>query len=283
MSYFCNRCKKETDHKSIFCSKTQCDKCKGFGHINFFCPTLPCRACKSTDHTLQACQYEFIHSKNYIYGISNKKGLLNCGCNQTKLLEKRKKLQEDQVSLSNKRQYHCCNCNDITYVDKLTSINNTFLCFGCKKEFINRLPNNDNRKIQFVQSPENQRDIVSCVICKKNHHRFSYLDGIGDFCSWHHQAAYKVLRDIEDPNKALWTRIKHWTTSSKTRLSSYSLNQTAILRIVLIYQKKLKMTYEKALETQIGDFFNPAGETDDYDDEEEWEYQNNEKIYSFIK
>ncbi|CAG8736898.1 16357_t:CDS:1, partial [Cetraspora pellucida] len=259
MSYYCNRCNIYTDHQSIFCSQTQCLKCKEFGHINFYCPTLPCRVCRATDHTLLTCPYEPIHSKNYIYG-KTKRGLLDCGCDKKKLIEKREELQKDQASLSKKRQYHCCDCKAILYIDKITKINNMFLCFGCKKQFIERLPDNDKRKIQFINSPENQRDIVTCVVCEKEHHRFSYLDGIGDFCDYHCQAAYKVYQDIQNPNKDLWTCILHWTETE--RLSAYKLNQSAILRTVLKMKKLLFLSYEKALKDQEGDFFNAAGETD---------------------
>ncbi|CAG8798643.1 6000_t:CDS:1, partial [Cetraspora pellucida] len=79
-----------------------------FGHINFYCPTLPCRVCRETDHTLLTCSYEPIHSKNYIYGKTNRRGLLECGCYKKKLVEKREELQKDQASMSMRRQYHCC-------------------------------------------------------------------------------------------------------------------------------------------------------------------------------
>ncbi|CAG8487995.1 3127_t:CDS:2, partial [Cetraspora pellucida] len=263
MSFYCNRCNTYTDHQSIFCLQTQCLNCKEFGHINFYCPTLPCRVCKGTDHTLQTCQYESIHSKNYIYGKTNRWGLLDCGCNKRKLVERREELHKDQVTMSKKRQYHCCNCKAILYINKITKINEKFLCFRCKKQFIERLPDNDIRKIEFINSPENQRDIVVCVVCKKTHHRFSYLDGIGDFCDYHCQAAYKVYQDIQNPNKDLWTRIRHWTETEK--LSAYKMNQSAILRTVLIMKNFLSLLYEKALEDQIGDFFNSASETDDDD------------------
>ncbi|CAG8752345.1 11549_t:CDS:2, partial [Cetraspora pellucida] len=154
----------------------------------------------------------------------------------------------------------------ILYIDKITEMNKKFLCFGCKKDFIERLPDNDKRKIQFINSPENQRDIVNCVVCEKEHHRFSYLDGIGDFCDYHHQVAYKVYQDIQNPNKDLWTRIMHWTESNRTRLAAYKLNQSAILRTVLKMKNLLFLSYEKALEDQEGDFFNAAGETDNVED-----------------
>ncbi|CAG8781831.1 14639_t:CDS:1, partial [Cetraspora pellucida] len=161
----------------------------------------------------------------------------------------------------------------ILYIDKITEINKKFLCFGCKKDFIERLPDNDKRKIQFINSPENQRDMVVCVVCKKEHHRFSYLDGIGDFCDYHCQIAYKVYQDIQNPNKDLWTRIQHWTETG--RLSAYKLNQSSILRTVLKMKKLLFLSYEKALEDQEGDFFNAAGETDSSD----WYFED----YSFTR
>ncbi|CAG8489041.1 8463_t:CDS:2 [Cetraspora pellucida] len=124
--------------------------------------------------------------------------------------------------MSKDRLYHCCDCLNNISVDKIRELNNRFLCKGCYKDFMKKLPDNDRRKIEYMKTSEYQRDIVSCVICKKKHHRMNYLEGIGDFCNYHHQIVYKVYCDIQNPNKEMWTRIRHWT--DRRRLSAYHLN-----------------------------------------------------------
>ncbi|CAG8832427.1 15863_t:CDS:1, partial [Cetraspora pellucida] len=193
--------------------------------------------------------------------------LLGCGCSKDQILDKRKKIAEYRPSISNKRLYHCCNCIDIIYVDDIVEQeNNKFLCKRCNKDFLERLPNNDRRKIEYMQSSEYQKDIVKCVVCEKDHHHFHFVEGAGNFCNIEHQIAYLVSKDIENPNKHLWTRIIHRTESTKTKMSAYSLNQTAILRTVLKFRKEINISYEEALDEQAGDIWNTQETTDDTDD-----------------
>ncbi|CAG8722803.1 21221_t:CDS:1 [Cetraspora pellucida] len=275
MSY-CNFCKTTTDHQTIFCSQTQCKVCQKYGHINIYCPTLPCRVCGVKGHTLRTCQYERIYSKNHVYAKPDNDGLLECGCSADLLKRRIEEIKEYQPNMSYNRRYHCCRCLDIINVDKIRETNNTFLCIGCNAEFYENLNDNDNRKIQYKNSDEYRKNLVKCVVCQKEHKRASYLDGIGDFCDIHHQVAYKVWRDMDNPNIKLWTRIIHWTDTNQTRLSAYPMNQSAILRTVLRLQNKLDISYEEALNEKSGDFWNSKGETDDSDD---WYYDD----YSFAR
>ncbi|CAG8819872.1 5168_t:CDS:2, partial [Cetraspora pellucida] len=111
--------------------------------------------------------------------------------------------------------------------------NNKFLCKRCNKDFLENLPDNDPRKKEYLQSSEYQRYIVKCILCRKDHQHHLFLEGAGNFCCKEHQIAYLVSKDIENKNKFLWTQIIHRTDLTKTRMSAYAINQTAILRIVL--------------------------------------------------
>ncbi|CAG8815621.1 4952_t:CDS:1, partial [Cetraspora pellucida] len=265
MSLYCNICDIKNDHKTISCLKTQCKICQGYGHINIYCPTMPCRVCNVQTHILSSCKYENVYSKNFIYS-KTKNGFLGCGCLQERILSRRKEIKEYQPLMSKGRIYHCCKCADNISVEKIIEDNNIFYCKGCYKVFIENLPNNDQRKIEYMQSSEYQRDIVICRLCNKTHHRVYFVEGAGDFCDRHHQIAYLVSEDIENPNKSLWTRIIHRTESSRTKMSAYPLNQSAIMRIVLRYKNAISITFEEALKEQIGDIWNSAGTTDDNDD-----------------
>ncbi|CAG8787148.1 2092_t:CDS:1 [Cetraspora pellucida] len=267
MSLFCKHCNKQNDHETIFCLKTQCKICNENGHINIYCPTLPCRICKTQEHTLKDCKYRNIYSKNYFNQKPNYKGNMRCGCLYEEVKKKIDELLQCYPNTTKYRRYHCCECKSILTIGQIYELEeNIFKCKECYERFIYNLNDDDNRKIQYLMSSEYQRYLAKCVICKKEHKRVYYLDGIGDFCNIHHQVAYKVYQDIENPNKKLWLRIRHWTDMSKTRLSAYPINQTAILRTVLIMKNLLNnMSYDEALEEQNGDFFNSVGTTDDND------------------
>ena len=49
------------------------------------------------------------------------------------------------------------------------------------------------------------------------------------FCELEHLYAYKASTDIlYNPNYNLWTRIRHYTESSRSAGSQYEMNQTRI-------------------------------------------------------
>ncbi|CAG8706581.1 1064_t:CDS:2 [Cetraspora pellucida] len=209
---------------------------------------------------------DIVRDWNYFKQKPNKKGNLRCGCSYEEIKKRIDELLEYYQNTSKHRRYHCCECKVILTIDNIYELeDNIFKYKGCYKNFHMGLNENDERRKEYIQSSEYQRYLVNCVVCKKEHKRAYYLDGIGDFCNIHHQVAYKVYQDIENPNKKLWIHIRHWTDTSKTRLSAYLMNQIAILRTVLIMKNLLNISYDEALKEQNGDFFNSAGTTDDND------------------
>ena len=55
------------------------------------------------------------------------------------------------------------------------------------------------------------------------------------FCSLEHFYAYKAAQDIEwNPNYNLWTRVRHYTESTRNAGHAYDLNQSRIFRLAKI-------------------------------------------------
>ncbi|CAG8776939.1 401_t:CDS:1, partial [Cetraspora pellucida] len=202
-----------------------------------------------------------------------KNGLLGCGCLKQMILKRKDEIKESQPYMSKKRKYHCCQCFDIISFEKMNKKEpRKFICEGCYKQNVMNLPDDDERKIRYKQSSEYQRHLVKCVVCEIEHSRFNYIEGAEDFCCWDHQIVYLVCRDITNPNKDLWTRIRHYTETGK--LSSYKLNKSAILRTVLVKKKILFISYEQALEEKEGDIWNSAGEYDIWNEQDQYLFRN---------
>ena len=55
------------------------------------------------------------------------------------------------------------------------------------------------------------------------------------FCNLEHFYAYKAAQDIEwNPNYNLWTRVRHYTESTRNADHAYDLNQSRIFRLAKI-------------------------------------------------
>ncbi|CAG8478459.1 7953_t:CDS:1, partial [Scutellospora calospora] len=192
--------------------KNKCKNCR-----------IPCFICKE-NHMLNECKYKNYFDKNYIYGRYDENGKLGCGCSYDLIQKNFNELIEKKPNTSKERKYHCCKCYEISKCFDLIDLGDSrFNCKRCYEIFCEGLPEDDQRKLEYYQSNEYQKNIVNCVICDKEHKRGNYLEGIGNFCDIHHQIAYKVWEDIQNPNKNINDRIEHWTEIR--RLASYSLNK----------------------------------------------------------
>ncbi|CAG8539043.1 8715_t:CDS:2, partial [Scutellospora calospora] len=193
------------------------------------------------------------YEKNYIFGKCDNNQNLGCGCSYDEIKKKFDELILIRPAISKERRYHCCECHNIF---KFYKLDKDYKCKECYRIFCENLDEDDIRKIEYIQSNEYQKNLVNCVVCDKEHKRGNYIEWIGDFCDNHHQIAYKVWDDIQNPNKEIWTRIDHWTESTKSGMSYYPINKSAVHRTILILQGKSKLTYEEALEEQYGDKWN---------------------------
>jgi hypothetical protein len=69
------------------------------------------------------------------------------------------------------------------------------------------------------------------------------------FCNLEHIYAYKVTKDIEwNPDYNLWTRIRHYTESSRNARHAYDLNQSRIFRLAQIQLGESNEEIAQALE-----------------------------------
>ena len=77
------------------------------------------------------------------------------------------------------------------------------------------------------------------------------------FCNLEHMYAYKAYSDIlYNHNYNLWTRIKHYTESTRSAGSVYNLNQTCIFRLAKVLLEESDLTITEALEPQTNDRMN---------------------------
>jgi hypothetical protein len=76
--------------------------------------------------------------------------------------------------------------------------------------------------------------------------------------------AYKASQDVlYNPNYNLWTRIQHYTTSSRSAGSQYEMNQTRIFRLAKIYLQESNQDIAEALEPLMTDRTNQSWNDDE--------------------
>ena len=77
------------------------------------------------------------------------------------------------------------------------------------------------------------------------------------FCNLEHLYAYKAAQDIEwNPNYNLWTRVCHYTESTRNAGHYYDMNQDRIFRLAKIQLGESAQELVDALEPQITDHYN---------------------------
>src|SRR5205807_10068498 len=98
----------------------------------------------------------------------------------------------------------------------------------------------DSRSKYFYSQGEGKRTLVTCKVCKmeKPRNRMQYLESMSYdlwFYRYEHMYAYKAYTDIlYNTNYNLWTRIRHYTKSTKSTGHQLELNQTRIFQLAKI-------------------------------------------------
>src|SRR5260363_415387 len=76
-------------------------------------------------------------------------------------------------------------------------------------------------------------------------------------CGLEHIYAYKISQDLQyNPNYEIWTRIKHYTKSTRHAGHQYNLNQSRIYRIVQVLLDDNPNKITEVLEEQDTDQYN---------------------------
>ena len=74
------------------------------------------------------------------------------------------------------------------------------------------------------------------------------------FCELEHLYAYKASQDVlYNHNYNLWTRIRHYTESTRNAGHQYEMNQTRIYRLAKILLDENDQTIAQALEPLVSD------------------------------
>lgn len=249
----CNRCK-QLGHIAINCirqtpQRSSCKTCNSVSHLYRQCPQNTCNDCWEQGHIAVDCPLAPLK-------LNNKS--LQCGCNPDDIESRR------SVYYSHKRTHHCCECKDPQRPETLKLLNQTLVCSGCYKDFHQELDQKDPRSIHYYTQGNGRGMLVNYKICNKSEpkNRMHNLENsIEDlwFCDLEHMYAYKAASDIlYNPNYNLWTRIKHYTESTRSAGSYYHLNQTKVFRLAKVYLQETDLTLQEALEPQTTDRFNQS-------------------------
>jgi len=124
------------------------------------------------------------------------------------------------------------------------------------------LDHNDPRSINFYNQGLGRGMLVTCKVCQHQdaRSRMHNIESITEelwFCSLEHVYVHKVSRDIlYNPNYNLWTRIRHYTESTRNAGHQYEMNQTRIFRLAKIYLQESDQDLTEALEPLATDRIN---------------------------
>jgi len=84
------------------------------------------------------------------------------------------------------------------------------------------------------------------------------------FCNLEHFYTYKAAQDVEwNPNYNLWTKICHYTESTRNAGHAYDLNQSRIFRLAKIKLGESNQEITEALEPQMNNQSNQNYSDDD--------------------
>src|SRR5260363_422923 len=133
---------------------------------------------------------------------------------------------------------------------------------GCWIDFYHDLDLDVSRSIKFFTNGEGRGTLTECKLCKEQGIRSKMIKLNSSredvrFCNLEHLYAYKAAWDVEsNPNYNLWTRVCHYTESSRNAGHSYDLNQSRIFRLVQIQIGESNEDLAHALEPQYDDHSN---------------------------
>ena len=244
----CNRCS-ELGHISVKCPRqaprrATCSTCQDPNHLYKDCPNNVCRGCSTLGHIEAYCPLATWKRQNLVY---------QCGCTLNQVDSNR------LPTHSPRRTHHCCQCKVPNRPEVLKLLEEQLVCPGCYTDYHCALDREDPRSIQFFTQGEGRGMLVNCKICDKSdlRSRMCQLDSLREelwFCELEHLYAYKASQDVQyNPNYNLWTRIKHYTESTRNAGHQYELNQTRIYRLARILLEENDQTIAQALEPLISD------------------------------
>ena len=255
------------DHLFANCPTNRCNRCHKTGHIAIYCPrnTIQrtiCRTCKSPDHLYKECPYNHCYGCNEqghieidcpLTFIKRQNQLLHCGCQSEEIEACR------MCYYSSRRTHHCCKCKVPIKPEDLRLLEDKLSCQGCYSDFCYELDREDPRSIHYYTQGEGRGLLVNCKLCKKSEpkSRMYQLESSQEelwFCELEHLYAYKASQDIlYNPNYNLWTRIQHYTESTRSAGHQYNMNQTRIFRLAKVLLQESDLTIVEALEPRATD------------------------------
>ena len=99
---------------------------------------------------------------------------LACGCDREKIASQRSYFH------SNRRIYHCCQCQNPQLGEKLKELEGKLICNGCYTTFHQQLDRDDPRSRHYYTQGEGSGTLVTCKVCKieEPRNRMQYIDSI---------------------------------------------------------------------------------------------------------
>ena len=163
------------------------------------------------------------------------------------------------VYYSHKRINHCYRYKTLQIPEDIRLLNNTLVCKICWTDYYQQLLRGDPQSIKYFTNSDGQGLLTKCVLCKEEHirtrmHKLDTTQEDSWFCNLEHFYAYKAAQDIEwNPNYNLWTRVRHYTESTRNAGHAYDLNQSRIFRLAKIQLGESNQDLAEALEPQMND------------------------------
>src|SRR5260364_360299 len=265
----CGRCY-SYNHLYADCPNNECYRCHRYGHLAAHCPRQApkrniCKTCSQPGHLYKDCP------ENQCYQCGQY-GHIGAICPQmTQKLENQRfeygcdpqAVNAQRLShYTRLRTNHCCKCKVPKKPEEIRPLNQTMVCKGCWIDFHHALELDDPRSIEFFTNGEGRGTLTECKLCKEQGIRSKMIKLNSSredvrFCDLEHLYAYKAAQDVEhNPNYNLWTRVRHYTESTRNAGHSYDLNQSQIFRLAQIQIGESNEDLAHALEPQYDDHSN---------------------------
>ena len=265
----CGRCY-SYNHLYADCPNNECYRCRRYGHLAAHCPKQApkrnvCKTCSQPGHLYKDCPDNLCYQCKQYGHISANCPLMTqilenqqyqCGCQPQEVNANR------LPHFSPFRVNHCCKCKVPKRPEEIRPFEQTLICKGCWIDFHQDLDPEDPRSIEFFTNGEGRGTLTECKLCREQGIRSKMikLDSIREdtrFCNLECLYAYKAAKDVEwNSNYNLWTRVRHYTESTRNAGHAYDLNQSRIYRLAQIQIGESNEDLAHALEPQAADLSN---------------------------